>query len=69
MRGDNERCDNCALGILIPLGQGVSCRGAPPSVVIVPGQGIAAAFPVVPVGEWCGFWRAQPEEKPGVLHG
>lgn len=69
MRGDNERCDNCHKGTPIPLGQGVHCHGAPPTVLILPGQGIGSAFPVVPAGEWCGLWQARPEEKTGVLHG
>ena len=69
MRGDNERCDNCSLGIVLPLVQGVQCHGAPPTVLIVgPGQ-LATSFPVVPPGEWCGFWQAKVEERPEVLHG
>jgi len=57
MSAEARTCSSCGMGQDIPLRPGaVECHALPPTVVLVPGQGMVAVFPQCHGNVSCGFW-------------
>lgn len=65
MSGEARTCASCAHAHAMPLAPlpgAIECRERPPQLLVVPGQGLTAMFPVLRDTMGCGRWKSKGVE-------